>query len=142
MIICTFLQGRRNTSVFLLSELTGYESIFLVNLVITTIWANNHPLPSFLASSIPYPCSIPLWKSQESLSTSSWMVKVLRCCIFSEVDGLQACYIVIQWQISSKEIYLRLLLIICAPKSFINEFIHLYLFLDFSYLQTLWLVKC
>ena len=142
MIICTFLQGSRNTSVFLLSELTGCESRFLVNLLITTIWANNHHLPSFSASSIPYPSSIPLWESQESLSTSSWILKVLRCCIFLEFDGLQACYIVFQWQISSKENYLRLLLITCAPKSFIKEFIHFYLFLNFSYLQTLWLVKC
>ena len=57
-----FLQGSRNTQVFLLSELAGYESGFLVNLLITTIWVNwvnNHFLPSFIASySIPYPCSI------------------------------------------------------------------------------------
>ena len=36
-----FLQGSRNTQVFPLSELAGYESGFLVNLIITTIWVNN-----------------------------------------------------------------------------------------------------
>ena len=54
-----FLQGSRNTQVFLLSELAGYESGFLVNLLITTIWVKDHFLPSFLASSsIRCPCSI------------------------------------------------------------------------------------
>ena len=51
-----FLQGSRNTQVFLLSELAGYESGFLVNLPITTVWVNDYFLRSFLDSH--YPCSI------------------------------------------------------------------------------------
>ena len=82
-----FLQGSKNISVFLLSELVGYEPVFLVNLLITTIWVNNHLSPSFFPSnsSIPYPCyfpshfipvSISLWESQESLSLLSWPVEI------------------------------------------------------------------
>ena len=85
--LCFLFQGSRNTWLFLLSELVGYESGFLVNLLITMIWENNHVSPSFFActSSIPYPCcfpslsipvSIPIWESQESLSLSSWLVKI------------------------------------------------------------------
>ena len=78
------------------SELVGYESGFLINLLITTIWENSHLSPSFFdyTSSIPYPCYFPflfipvsilLWNSPESLSLSSWLVRVLRFGKFCKV---------------------------------------------------------
>ena len=98
-----FLQGYRNTLVFILSKLTGHGSGFLVNLLITTIWESNHFLPTFFVStsSIPYPCCypflipvlIPLWESQESLS---FLMKVLRFGKLLKFNGLQVCYSVFQ----------------------------------------------
>ena len=58
LIIYTFFSKEVET-VFLLSELAGYESGFLVNLLINAIWVNDHFLPSFsVSSSIPYSCFI------------------------------------------------------------------------------------
>ena len=95
-------QGSRNTYVFFLVGLPGYESGFLINLLITAIWANNHLLPSFFASSsITCQCSILLWESQESLSSPSWLVKILRFGIFLKFNCLQVCYRTFQRQISS-----------------------------------------
>ena len=78
---------------FLLSELAGYESGFLINLLITTIWVNwvnDHFLPSFIAScSIPYPRSIhpPLKFSVKSIIVK-WLVE----------DFSKICYIFeVQW---------------------------------------------
>ena len=82
--------------------------------------------------------------------------------IFLKFNGLQFCYSVFQWQISSTEIYLSLLLITFAPKSFWTLFYirkvvlklhldgklqvtlacYLYYKRDFGYFQTLWLLKC
>ena len=91
----------------------------------------NHLLPSFSASSsFLYPCSIPLWESQESLSSLSWPLKVLRFGTFLKFNSLQFCYSVFQWQISSTEIYLSLLLITCSPKSFWIYFIYQRLHVD------------
>ena len=39
--------------------------------------ANNHLLPSFLASSSPCPCSIPSDSPRKDFSSSIWLVKVL-----------------------------------------------------------------
>ena len=39
---------------FVLSGLTGYESGFLVNMLIATIWENNRLLPSFLILPPPF----------------------------------------------------------------------------------------
>ena len=50
----------------------------------------------------------PLWESQEGLSSSSWLVKVLDFEYFW--SSIQFCYCVFQWLISSTEIYLILLL--------------------------------
>ena len=81
--------------------------------------------------------------------------------IFLKFNGLQFCYSVFQWWISSTEIYLSLLLIIFAPKPFwiifyipkvsklhlddklqVTWTYYLYYKRDFSYCQTLWLLKC
>ena len=87
------------------------------------IWANSHLLLSFFSSSsISHPCSIPLWVSQEGLSSLRWLVKALRFVIFLNSNGLQVCYIVFQWEISFTEIYLSLLLVTFAPKSFKKNF--------------------
>ena len=131
-----FSQGIRNTYVFLLSELAGYVSGFLLNLPIILIRPNNlHSLSFFASISFaPYPC------------------------LFPSLFGLQVCYNVLQGQISSTELYLSLLLITCAPKSFwdFSKFIlklhldgklqvtmvyYIYYKEDFSYSQTLWLVR-
>ena len=89
----------------------GYKSVFLVNLLITTLLANNHLLPPFLASiSIPILYSIPSESLRKDFSSSSWLVKVFDFRILIKFNGLQFCYSVFQWQISSTEIYLSLLL--------------------------------
>ena len=97
------LRGGRNTLVFLLVGLPGYESGLLINLIITAIWENSHLLPSlFVSYSIRYQYSILLWESQEILSLLSWLVKILRFGIFLKFNCLQICYSVFQWQISSR----------------------------------------
>ena len=143
---------------FLLSELVGNDSGFLVNSLITTILENNPLSPSFFAStsSIPYPyyfssliipVSIPLWASQESLSLLSWLV---------EITSLPQCVSVADF---FNRNLLSLLLKTCTPKSFwiflpkvilklhldsklqVTLAYYLYYKRDFRYCQTLWLVK-
>ena len=92
-----FIQGSRNT----------YVSGFSVNLLITTIWVNNHLSPSFfclhlhlLAHAISPP-SLSLCQSsseslKENLSSLSWQKKVVRFGIFLKFNGLQVYYSVFQ----------------------------------------------
>ena len=151
---------------FLLSKLAWYESGFSVNLVITTIWANNHLLPSFLGKQSPLLYSLPMFHYPLKVSGKSIIVKLtgksFKFGIFLKFHGLQVYYSVFQWQISLPEIYLSLLLIICASKPFwillyiprVILKLHLdgklqvtwvyypYYKRNFSYCQTLWLIKC
>ena len=90
-------QRSRNTQIFLLVGLPGYESGFLINLLITAIWAKSHLLSSlFASSSIRQQCSILLRESQESLSSLSWLVKILIFGIFFKFNCLQVCYSIFQ----------------------------------------------
>ena len=99
------------------------------------------------------------------VSTKTFIVKQIgesfRFGIFLKFNGLQFCYSVFQWQISSTEIYLSLLLITFAPKSVwilfhiakvvlklhldgklqVTLVCYLYYKRDFTYFQTLWLLK-
>ena len=89
------------------SKLVGYESGFLVNLLITTIWENSHLSPSFFdcTASIPYPF-ISLSSSSLSKSSSEILQKAYHCQVdwwefydlvnFVRFDGLQVCYSVFQ----------------------------------------------
>ena len=101
----------------------------LVNQLITTIWTKNHLLRSFFAPlQSLHILSLSLWESQESLSSLSWLMKIWRFGIFLKFNGLKVCYSVPQWQIFSTELYLSLLLITCAPKSFSIYFVYQRLF--------------
>ena len=82
------------------SELAGYESGFLVNLLITT--GKQSPFTIFFFSStstIPYPCSFssPFIPASILLSGKwgeTW--KVLRFGKFFDFSGLQVCYSMFQ----------------------------------------------
>ena len=110
--------------------------------------------------------SQPMSYSPLRVSGKPFVVKLtgesFRFGIFLIFHGFQFCYTVSQWQISSTEIYLSLLLVTFAPKSFwiffyipkvilklhldgklqVTLAYYLYYKRDFSYCQTLWLLKC
>ena len=110
--------------------------------------------------------SLPMLHPPLRASGKTFIVKLtgesFRFGIFSKFNGLQFCYSVFQWQISSTEIYLILLLIAFAPKSFwilfyiskvvlklhldgklqVTLVYHLHYKRDFSCCQSLWLLKC
>ena len=110
--------------------------------------------------------SLPMLHPPLSVSGKIFIVKLscesFRFGIFLKFNSLQFCYSVFQWQISSTEIYLSLLLVTFVPKSFwvlfyipkvvlklhldgklqVTLAYYLYYKRDFIYCQTLRLLKC
>ena len=75
-----FPQESRNTQMFLFKWIMGNQPWCLLNLA--DLNYNLGKKPFFLASSISYPSSIPLWESRKSLSSFCWLVKVLDVVYF------------------------------------------------------------
>ena len=153
---------------FLLSELAGYESGHLVNLLITTNWENNNLSPSLLVSTSSIPCSryftsliIPVSISLSGKMGEGWKVlgfcKFLRSGVCKSVtvcfinrflqkkftvyfkQPVQKCSKVILKLFYLPKVILKLHLDGRLQVTFIY---YLYYKRDLSYCQTLWLVKC